>query len=332
MGQKRALVSPKISLSLRRQCTLLGLARSTKYYRSEALDETDWMNLIADIHGKRPVYGYRKIGIKLKEQGHVINGKKVKRLMKQMGLRSLLPKPRTSIPNKESTVHPYLLKDLKITHANQAWGVDITYIRLPVGMVYLFALIDWHSRYIVGWKLAVTMEAEHGIAAFREGLRGGCPEICNADQGAQFTSGLWVSELTSHGVQISHTGVGRCIDNVRIERFWWTIKWEDIHLSSYETVAEARGGIAKFIKYYNEERPHQALKYKTPFEAYFGQKASCVGVQKPLLGADTLLKSPVTPSLAIPVQERFASLRDGLAAPLDRRSSGVKRSTMTQMA
>lgn len=308
--QKRALISPKIPLSIRRQCVLLGLARSTIYYSSRALDETEWMNLIADIHGKRPAYGYRKVVVKLKEQGYTINGKKVKRLMKQMELRSLLPKPRTSIPNKESAVHPYLLKDLRITHANQAWGVDITYIRLPIGMVYLFALIDWHSRYIVGWKLAVTMEAEHGIAAFRDGLEIGSPDICNADQGTQFTSRAWVVELTSHGVQISHTGVGRCIDNVRIERFWWTIKWEDIHLSSYETVSDAKRGIAKFIKYYNEERPHQALQYKTPHEVYFGRKASCKDlVQKPLLGTDSLSRKLITPSLAMPVKSAPLPLR-----------------------
>jgi putative transposase len=308
--QKRALISPKISLSIRCQCTLLGLARSTTYYSSKPPDETEWMNLIADIHAKRPAYGYRKVAFILKEQGHMINGKKVKRLMRQMGLRSLLPQPRTSIPNKESPVHPYLLKDLKITHVNQAWGIDITYIRLPVGMVYLFALIDWHSRYIVGWKLAVTMEAEHATAAFRDGLKIGCPEICNADQGSQFTSGSWAVELTSHGVQISHTGVGRCIDNVRIERFWWTIKWEDIHLSSYETVNEARRGIAKFIKYYNEERPHQALKYKTPFEMYFGRKASMEDLsQKPLLVAESLSRKLITPSLAMPVKSAPLTLR-----------------------
>lgn len=287
--QKRALISPKNSLSIRCQCTLLGLSRSTTYYISKPPDETEWINLIADVHGKRPAYGYRKVTVCLKNKGYKINEKKVKRLMKEMGLRSLLPKPQTSIPNKESPIAPYLLKDLKITHANQAWGIDITYVRLPVGMVYLFALIDWYSRYIVGWRLAVTMEAEHATAAFRDGLKIGCPEVCNADQGTQFTSGSWIVELTSHGVQISHTGVGRCIDNVRIERFWWTIKWEDIHLSSYETVDEARRGIGTFIKYYNEERPHQALKYKTPFEMYFGQKAQREDlVQRLLLGADSL--------------------------------------------
>ena len=303
MSQKRVLISPKIPLSLRRQCILLGVPRSTNYYNPKSPDETEWMNLIADVHAKRPAYGYRKVTARLKTSGYTINGKKTKRLMKQMGLRSLLPKPRTSISNKESPIYPYLLKDVKITHANQAWGIDITYIRLPVGMVYLFALIDWHSRYIVGWKLAVTMEAEHAITAFRNGLMMGCPEICNADQGAQFTSEIWIQEMIVNGVKISHTGVGRCLDNVQIERFWWSIKYEDIHLSSYETVSEARAGIAKFIQYYNEERPHQALKYKTPHELYFGHKAiSEVLAKKQLLETGPLFKKWITPSLVLPVK------------------------------
>ena len=262
------------------------------YYNPKLKDEMEVMNLIADIHGKRPAYGYRKVTQRLKKLGHTFNEKRVKRLMQKMGLKSLLPKPHTSIANKESVAQPYLLKDLKITYPNQVWGIDITYIRLPVGMVYLFALIDWYSRYIVGWKLAITMEAEHAIEAFREGLKIGCPEICNADQGTQFTSEAWVSLLTFHGTKISHTGVGRCLDNVRIERFWWTIKWEDIHLSSYETVSEARAGIEAFIKYYNEERPHQALNYKTPFEAYFERKT----------------QGEITPSLAQPIKSKSPSV------------------------
>jgi len=318
MDQKRALICSKIPLSIRRQCALLGLARSSHYYSAHGSDETEWMNLIADIHAQRPAYGYRKVRAALRNKGYRINDKKVKRLMKQMGLQSLLPKPRTTIPNKESIAHPYLLKDLVLTHPNQVWGVDITYVRLPVGMVYLFALVDWYSRYIVGWKLAVTMEAEHGIEAFREGLKIGCPEICNADQGSQFTSEAWVIEVSSKGAQISHTGVGRCLDNVHIERFWWTIKYEDIHLKSYETVAEARAGIAAFIKYYNEERPHQALNYKTPDEIYLNRKPTNL----------------ITPSLAMPIKSASPSgMASAIAsATLDRHSRGVKGLSMTQMA
>lgn len=306
VDQKRSLISQSSKLSIKCQCSLLGLSRSSQYYRPHAPeDETEWMNLIADIHARRPQYGYRKVMVALKERGQIINSKKVKRLMKQMGLRSILPKPRTSIPNKQSPVHPYLLKDLKITHTNQVWGVDITYLRLPVGMAYLFALIDLHSRYIVGWKLGVTMEAEHALEAFKDSLKWGTPEICNADQGAQFTSESWVTCMNSNGVRISHVGVGRCLDNVRIERFWWTIKYEDIHLKSYENVSEARVGIADFIKFYNEERPHQALGYKTPFEMYFGKKpGQLLSPQNLLLGPHAgYVQSPVS-ALSFPQDQQ----------------------------
>lgn len=298
--QKRALISPSPHLSISYQCSLLGLARSTLYYKdAEDEDETIWMNLIADIHADHPAYGYRKVSYALGVEGYTINGKKVRRLMKQMGIRSVLPKPRTSIPDSENAVRPYLLKDLNITYPNQVWATDITYIRLPVGMVYLFCLIDWFSRFIVGWKLAVTMEAEHAVEAFEMGLKCGCPEIGNADQGAQFTGKKWTTCLEEHGTHISHTGVGRCIDNVRIERFWWTIKYEDVHLKSYETVEEARLGIAKFIKYYNEKRPHQALRYKTPFEVYKGRPAP----------------RPMPLSQVIPLKSKRVSLRQGLVTP-----------------
>lgn len=275
--QKRVFISQSSELSIKCRCTLLDLPRSVHYYKpQENLEETEWMNLIADIYAQRPSDGYRKITAKLRNKGHIINDKKVRRLMKIMGLRSILPKPRTTIPNKENPIYPFLLKGVVFTYANQAWGVDITYLRLSSGMVYLFALIDLYSRYIVGWRVSVTMESSHGIEAFRDGLKLGIPEICNADQGKQFTSEGWIFELTSYGVKISHVGVGRCIDNVFIERFWWTLKYEDIHLSSYETVSELRAGIGAFIRYYNEERPHQALKYKTPYEIYFGKKSKAV--------------------------------------------------------
>lgn len=275
LPQKRALISPKLKIPVIRQCFLLGLSRSSWYYRPYEPDEKEWMNLIADVYAKWPHYGYRKITVVLKDNHFLINTKKVRRLMKLMGLRSLLPKPRTSIPVSGNKISPPLSKTLILTHANQVWGTDITYLKLPVGFVYLFCLIDWYSRFIVGWKLAVTMEAEHALEAFYNALKNGCPEWCNADQGGQFTGEKWISCLTDHGVFLSHTGVGRCLDNIQIERFWWTLKYEDVYLRSYETVEEARAGIGKFIKYYNEERPHQALSYKTPFEIYFGSKAPC---------------------------------------------------------
>lgn len=267
---KRQLVYPRLAMSLSHQCDLLGLGRSSFYYaQKEAPDEMEILNLIAEIHGRWPYYGYRKVTILLRREGVVINRKRVQRLMKMMGLKAIYPGPNTSKPGKSGVIYPYLLKGLAIIRSNQVWSVDITYIRLPTGMVYLFALIDWFSRYIVGWKLGVTMEAEHGVDVLNKALIFGVPEITNMDQGSQFTGEKWLESLTLLGIKLSHTGVGRCIDNVRIERFWRSIKYEDIHLQHYESVQEARKGIGLYIKHYNESRPHQALNYKTPHAMYF---------------------------------------------------------------
>lgn len=192
--------------------------------------------------------------------------------MKILGIQSVAPKPNTSTPARNNKKFPYLLKGLCIHKSNQVWAVDITYIRLPTGMVYLFALIDWHSRYIVGWTLANTMCAEHAIYTLEKALKYGIPEICNADQGSQFTSDEWIKILTLHGIRISHDGVGRCIDNIRIERFWRTLKYEDVQIKDYANVTEARVGITEFITYYNNERPHQALQYNRPRDVYIGNR------------------------------------------------------------
>ena len=189
--------------------------------------------------------------------------------MREMRIRAIFPGPKTSIPSSDGSVFPYLLKDLKIVRANQVWAVDITYIKLPGGTVYLFALIDWYSRFIVAHKLVNTMEACHGIEVIETAIILAIPEICNADQGSQFTGKLWISKLNEYSIKISHDGVGRCIDNVRIERFWRTIKYEDIFLQAYETLPCAKQGIKEFIEHYNYKRPHQALDYKTPSELYF---------------------------------------------------------------
>jgi putative transposase len=232
-------------------------------------DDTEISNLIHELYLKFPYYGYRRIAAHLRHEGVMINRKRVNRLMREMGLKAIYPKPRTSIPDSRNSVHPYLLKGLEIKAPNQVWAVDITYIKLPTGMVYLFALIDWHSRFIVGWKLANSMTSEHGIDVFLMAIKHGKPEICNADQGAQFTSAEWLAMLMAHGVLISHDGIGRCIDNVRIERFWRTVKYEDVHLMHYQTLSEAKVGIGKFIAHYNYYRPHQALGYARPADVYF---------------------------------------------------------------
>jgi putative transposase len=231
------------------------------------------MNRISEIHNDFPYYGYRKIHHELSaKEGYRINKKKAQRLMGLMGIKAIYPGPRTSIPSSDGAVFPYLLKGLDICQANQVWAVDITYIKLPRGMVYLFALIDWHSRFVVSHILANTMEASHGVEAISMALKNNTPEICNADQGSQFTGRLWINKLQEHGIKISHDGVGRCIDNIRIERFWRTIKYEDIFIQSYTNLPEARQGIATFIRHYNYHRPHQALGYMTPSQLYHKQK------------------------------------------------------------
>ena len=206
--------------------------------------------------------------------------------MTLMSIKAIFPGPRTSTRSDEGMVFPYLLKDLVISRANQVWSVDITYIKLPVGTVYLFALIDWYSRFVVAHKLVTTMEACHGIEVMELSLMRGVPEICNADQGAQFTGHLWINTLLEHDIKISHDGVGRCIDNVKIERFWRTIKYEDIFIQSYDTVSVARKGIELFIEYYNYDRPHQALGYKTPAQLYNVVKKKPVVSAKSWIVAD----------------------------------------------
>lgn len=257
-------------LSMRQQCKLLDLNRSRVYYCPKtAFEDSKVINLISEINQDFPCYGYRKIHWVLTKQHFlIINQKKVRKLMKLLGIKAIFPGPRTSIPGMNASVYPYLLKDLLIERINQVWAIDITYIKLPVGMVYLFALIDWKSRFIVAHKLTNTMEAAHAIDTLELALIHGTAEICNADQGSQFTGGLWVNKLTELGIKISHDGVGRCIDNIRIERFWRTIKYEDIFIKSYDNLVAAKAGIAKFIEYYNYQRPHQNLGYSTPASIY----------------------------------------------------------------
>ena len=253
-------------------CALLCVNRSSTYYKHVVPEDDDVIcNRISEIYQQYPCYGYRKIRAVLYHEGVVINHKRVQRLMQCMGIQALYTKPKLSRPHKDNKVYPYLLDGLTILRPNQVWAVDITYIKLPVGMVYLFALIDWYSRFIVGWRLCNSMTSEDGLAALESGLALGKPDICNADQGSQFTGNIWVGALNELGIRISHDGVGRCIDNVRIERFWRTIKYEDLYLRQYEDLVEARAGIKEFINHYNYQRPHQALEYGRPADWYWGR-------------------------------------------------------------
>lgn len=270
--EKRSLISPAHPIPIQLQCNLLELARSTFYYEpSENAEDTKLMNEIRDVWLEQPSRGYRRVCDELADRGFFVNNKRVLRLMRLMDLRSCLPKPKpnTSIPNKSDKARPYLLRGLTINKVNQVWAVDITYIKLPTGMVYLFALIDWHSRYVVSWKLANTMEAHHALEVLAMALLLGIPVIMNSDQGSQFTGEAWIEACELNGIKVSHDGVGRCIDNIRIERLWWSIKYEHVHLYNHQTMRELEKGLTEYIHYYNTRRRHQSIGKMRPADLYY---------------------------------------------------------------
>jgi putative transposase len=258
-------------LSLRKQCELLGLNRSTLYYKPKpiSIDDIDLLNSIRDIWEKYPFYGYRKVTRELRATGLEVNRKRVRRLMALAGIKAIYPGPNTSRRNKLHAVHPYLLRNMSITHPNQVWMVDITYLRMSTGFMYLVAFIDVYSRYIVSWSLSNTLETAFCIEALKLGLIKIKPDIINSDQGCQFTSDDWISYLRGQGIKISMTGKGRCLDNVYIERFWRNFKREKFYLNEYDQVKELRRDIIEYIEFYNNKRWHQSLDYKTPAEVYF---------------------------------------------------------------
>jgi putative transposase len=245
--------------------------RSTFYYQEKlAASDVDLMNLIRDIWLKYPFYGYRKITQVLrKEYGLIVNKKRVLRLMQAANIASIYPKPNLSKPNKAHAVFPYLLKGMDISRPNQVWMTDITYLRLQNRFVYLVALIDVYSRYIVGWSLSFELDTENCMDALEIALKRFKPLIINTDQGCQFTSDLWVSKLKTCNIQISMDGKGRCLDNVYIERFWRSIKYEAIYLNDFSTYEELYVGVKEYIDFYNEKRPHQSLDYAYPKEVFF---------------------------------------------------------------
>lgn len=259
-------------LSLRRCCELLGLNRSTLYYKEKPadIDDIDLLNAMRDVWERLPFYGYRRITKELRAKGIKVNRKRVQRLMAWGGIQAIYPGPNTSKRNKLHAVHPYLLRDLEITRTNQAWMVDITYLRMPNGFMYLVALIDVYSRYVVGWSLSNTLETDFCIDALKQGFTMAIPEIVNSDQGCQFTSETWINFLRDRGIKISMTGKGRCIDNVYIERFWRSFKREEFYLNEYKSVRALKKAIGAYIEFYNQRRWHQSLNYKTPAEVYFG--------------------------------------------------------------
>lgn len=255
-------------LSVRAQCRLLDLNRSTLYFPLKPLaEDTELANRIGEIYEATPQYGYRRVHAKLVREGRVVNRKKIYRLMKELGLQAIYPKPKTTIRGKQAIVYPYLLGGLRIEKPHQVWQVDITYLRLPGGFVYLTCLIDVYSRSIVGWRLSNSLCKEAVIEALEEAIwRYGAPEILNSDQGVQFTSEDWGKLCCLNEIKMSMSHKGGSTDNAYVERFWRTLKYEGFYLHFPETMAELKRMLSTFINWYNEEMLHSSLKYKTPME------------------------------------------------------------------
>jgi len=258
------------SLSVARQCTLLDISRSGLYYQPKGIGEEDLtlMKLIDRQYLATPFYGTRKMAAWLKSQGQRVNRKRVRRLMRTMGLKAIYRRPRTSKPAPGHTIYPYLLGGMKITRPNQVWAADITYIPMARGFLYLVAIIDWYSRYVLSWRLSNTLDAGFCVEALEEALRKGRPEIFNTDQGSQFTSEEFTGLLEQHGVRISMDGKGSYNDNLFIERLWRSVKYEEVYLKAYQDGRDARIGLGNYFRFYNIERPHQALGYRTPAEVF----------------------------------------------------------------
>jgi putative transposase len=257
-------------LSVRRQCALLGLPRSTLYcpVGKETEENLGWMRLIDELYLLTPFYGSRKIAEELKRQGHAVNRKRVQRLMRLMGLQAIYPRKKTTIPGAGHKIYPYLLRGVKIDRMNQVWSTDITYVPMRQGFMYMVAVMDWCSRYVLSWRLSNSLDGDFCLAALDEALSLGRPEVFNTDQGSQFTSTAFTGRLASTGIAISMDGRGRALDNVFIERLWRTMKYENIYLKEYATVDELIKGLTWYINFYNRRRLHQSLDYKTPWEVY----------------------------------------------------------------
>ena len=257
-------------LSVRRQCVLLGLCRSGLYYEAaqETAENLRLMRRIDREYTAHPFLGSRRLTKWLQDQGEAVNRKRVQRLMRVMGLEAIYPKPKLSAAGRGHRIYPYLLRNASIERPDQVWSTDITYVPLSSGFMYLAAIIDWFSRYVLAWRLSNTLDGSFCLEMLDEALRRGRPEVFNTDQGVQFTAQAWTGRLESAGVAVSMDGRGRCLDNVFVERLWRTVKYEDIYLWRYETVPQLQQGLGRYLPYYNEERLHQALDYRTPAEVY----------------------------------------------------------------
>jgi putative transposase len=257
-------------LSVRRQCELLGLSRSSLYYEParETGEDLRLMRRIDEQYTACPFYGSRRMTAWLIAQGEEVNRKRVQRLMRVMGLEAVYPKPRLSVAGRGHKIYPYLLRGVKIERPDQVWSTDITYVPMTSGFMYLAAVIDWFSRYVIAWKLSNTLDGSFCLELLDEALKGGRPEVFNTDQGVQFTAAAFTGRLESAGVAVSRDGRGRALDNVFVERLWRSVKYEDIYLRGYEVVPELYQGLGRYFIFYNNERLHQSLDYRTPAAVY----------------------------------------------------------------
>ena len=255
------------------QCALAGVSRATLYaqQKPKAVDESELLisRLIDEEYTRRPFYGSRRMVVHLVKAGHIVNRKRVQRLMRQMGLAGMAPGPNTSQSHPEHKVYPYLLRGVCVVRPNQVWSTDITYIRLAHGFAYLVAVIDWYSRRVLSWRISNNMEATFCVDCLEEAIRHhGTPEIFNTDQGSQFTSDAFTGVLMREGITISMDGRGRAFDNIFVERLWRNVKHEDVYLKGYGSMVELTLGLTEYFAFYNDERPHQSLGYKTPNTVY----------------------------------------------------------------
>ena len=271
------MIAPTAGLSVSRQCSLLGIARSSFYYRRrpESAEELDLLNQLDRIFTDHPVYGSRRLQVALQREGVPVGRRRIRRLMRKLGLSAVRPKRNTSKPNPAHKVYPYLLRGKTIDQPNQVWATDITYIAMRQGFLYLVAIIDWATRRVLSWRLSNTLTAGFCVEALGDALaRFGKPGIFNTDQGSQFTSAEFTTLLRDHRVEISMDGRGRCHDNIFVERLWWTVKHEWVYLRPAANGIEQKRSLAEFFDWYNRRRPHQALGWQTPDEAYFTRIAA----------------------------------------------------------
>ena len=263
------------SISIARQCELVGLARSSYYYQGagESAENLQLMRLLDEQYTRTPFYGIKRMTAWLETQGYAVNHKRVARLMHLMGLEAIYPKPRLSQAGITPQKYPYLLRGLSIERVNQVWSTDITYIRMQRGFLYLVAILDWFSRYVLSWSVSITLDTNFCLEALEAALAVAHPEIFNSDQGVQFTSAEFTRRLQSADIRISWDGRGRALDNIFVERFWRSVKYEEVYIKDYQSVPEAISSLKQYFAFYNQERLHQALDYQTPAAVHWGQEA-----------------------------------------------------------